>query len=489
MGGMDWLVRRPVAVISGAFVVGALAEAVAGEGKGIALFAALFSAAFGLAALLTPQRLPFLALASFLLGFSATRWRLPPLPPPLEAPFEGTVASTPLPMRYGYRLLLRLENSANFTSHGSQLVQLAVSADDPPPWRIGDRVKVHRFWGRPTEQRRHRFQHILWTGRTEATALEAKGTTNALPLPRLRERWRQLVFERWSQSLPERERTATLVALASIVFGMRTAAISEADERAFARSGLAHLFVPSGSQVTLLMGLAFLAYRSLGISPFPLLLLLLGFYLPITRGEPSIYRAVLMGLYAFTGWRWWRDVDWMTALWLSSAILVAVEPAMFHDVGFQLSYAATFGLFYASPLLRRWLFWLPDWMRFPVAATLSAQLFLTPVLVHYFGRVSLIAPFANLCAIFVASVALAAGFLSALLSLLSPLVAMPLSVIAGECAKLTVRMAHWFAAPSWASVLVPSISGWQMLLALLLLTALVAWVKNGSVPDESDGSP
>ncbi len=468
---VDWLFRRPVAVISAAFVFGAAAEAVIPEhAPAVPLTVALTVACVIVSSFAAPQRLLWLSLASFALGIGLTRSRLPPLSSPLTAPFEGTIASAPLPIRYGYRLLLCMPD-------GGAFVQVTVPSDEMPRWRIGDRVRVHRFWGRPTQRRRYRFQHILWAGRTDAEALERLDKSDAFVWAERRERWRQFVFARWQQSLPTFERTATLSSLASIVFGMRTVAVSDADERAFARSGLAHLFVPSGSQVTLLMGIAWLAHRFLGLPPFPLLAVLLGFYLPLTRSEPSIARAVLMGLYVFAGWHWWRDVDWHTALWLSSAVLVAFEPSMLGDVGFQLSYAATFGLLYASPIALRLLSWLPDWLRFPVAATLSAQLFLTPVLVYYFGRISVIAPLANLCAFIPASLALTLGFVSALLASVTPLAAMPVSFVAGELAKFIVRLAYWFSAPSWASIKVAPLSGWQTLLVLGLLTALVAWLK------------
>ncbi|MCX7969668.1 MAG: ComEC/Rec2 family competence protein, partial [Armatimonadetes bacterium] len=386
-------------------------------------------------------------------------------------PFDGIIASAPTLTKDGYRLLLQTNGA---------FAQVSVRTDELPNWQIGDLVRVEKFWGRTTTWRKMRFQKVFWVGRTEHDALRWLGNrSDAFAWRQRREKWRLFVFERWQQSLPMRERTSTMAALASIVFGMRTAAISEADEIAFARSGLAHLFVPSGSQVTLLMGLAWLANRTLNLPPFPLLILLLTFYLPLTRGEPSIFRAVLMGLYAFAGWRWFRDVDWQTSLWLSSAMIAAIEPAMIHDVGFQLSYAATFGLIYAAPLLMRWLSWLPEWLSFSLAATLSAQLFLTPVLVHYFGRVSIIAPIANLCAVVPASFALTLGFVSALISLISPSLAMPLSFAAGELAKFVVKMAHWFSSPHWASINVSQISGAQTLLALAVLTVFVAWLKQG----------
>lgn len=466
----DWITKRPLAVVSSAFVAGALAEAGLPEVNALLitwfmLIAFLLLGVFAFAS----NRLLGSAVFAFVLGLGITRYQLPDISTDLQPPFDGIVASAPTLIKDGYRLLLYVNNA---------FVQISVRTDELPRWRVGDSVRVGKFWGRVTNWRRMRFQRIFWFGWTEHKDLCWVGHhPNAFVWQQRREKWRKFVFERWQQSLPMRERTVTMAALASIVFGMRTVAISEADEIAFARSGLAHLFVPSGSQVTLLMGLAWLANRTLNLPPFPLLVLLVAFYLPLTRGEPSIYRAILMGFYAFAGWRWFRDIDWQTSLWLSSALLVAIEPAMLHDIGFQLSYAATFGLIYAAPLLFHWLSWLPKWLSFPFAATLSAQLFLTPVLVHYFGRISIIAPISNLVAFIPASFALTLGFISALISSVSPLLAMPISVIAGELAKLVVQMAHWFASPFWASVYVSQISGTQTLLALTALTAIVALLK------------
>ncbi|GBC98689.1 hypothetical protein HRbin17_01203 [bacterium HR17] len=470
----DWLVRRPLAVIGAAFSAGALLEAGLPEVKAV-LVIAFVLAAFSLLCSIAfpPQRLFWGTVCALALGCGLTRWRLPPVPPDLQPPFDGIVASAPLLTKDGYRLLLQVRNEQG----SDAFVQISIRTDELPQWQIGDVVRVEKFWGRATNWRRLRFQRIFWLGRAEHEVIRwLNHRHDAFVWQQKREQWRKFVFERWQRSLPMRERTATMAALASIVFGMRTVAVSEADEVAFTRSGLAHLFVPSGSQVTLLMGLAWLAYRTLNLPPLPLLLLLLSFYLPLTRGEPSIFRAVLMGLYAFGGWQWFRDVDWHTALWLSSALLIALEPAMLHDAGFQLSYAATFGLIYATPSLLRWLRWLPEWLWFPMAATLSAQLFLTPLLAHYFGRISVVAPVANWFALMPASAALTCGFVAALLSLAAPLLAMPLSLAAGEIAKWVVATAHLFAGFPYAVIHVAPLTGVQTLLLLMLLVGVTAWL-------------
>jgi len=68
------------------------------------------------------------------------------------------------------------------------------------------------------------------------------------------------------------------------------------------------------------------------------------------------------------------------------------------DLGFQLSFMATLGLAYISPLLEKYLEWLPKKfdLRGIAGATLGAQLAVLPLILYSFGRLSLIAPVANL---------------------------------------------------------------------------------------------
>ncbi|MFN3421964.1 MAG: ComEC/Rec2 family competence protein, partial [Armatimonadota bacterium] len=268
-------------MLGAAFSAGALLEAGLPEVKAVLIIAFVLVVFSFLCSIASPkQRLFWATVCALALGCGLTRWRLPPIPPDLQPPFDGVVASAPLLTKDGYRLLLQVRNG----QRNDAFVQISIRTDELPQWQTGDVLRVEKFWGRATNWRRLRFQRIFWLGRTEHEAIHwLNHQQDAFVWQQKRERWRKFVFERWQQSLPMREQTATMAALASIVFGMRTVAISEADEVAFARSGLAHLFVPSGSQVTLLMGLAWLANRALNLPPFPLLLLLLGFYLPSTR--------------------------------------------------------------------------------------------------------------------------------------------------------------------------------------------------------------
>lgn len=107
---MDWLERRPLAVISAAFVAGALAEAALPEKPFIVVASCLLGVlSLICAAFAARQRLFWMALFSLASGFSITRFRLPSTPQNLNPPFEGVVVASPLPVSSGYRLLLKVE--------------------------------------------------------------------------------------------------------------------------------------------------------------------------------------------------------------------------------------------------------------------------------------------------------------------------------------------------------------------------------------------
>ena len=87
------------------------------------------------------------------------------------------------------------------------------------------------------------------------------------------------------------------------------------------------------------------------------------------------------------------------ALALSAFVMILLDPFILRfDVGFQLSFLATIGLIYASPVLERRLKFLPNKLeiRSSLANSLAAQILVLPILLSNFGQFSLISPLANL---------------------------------------------------------------------------------------------
>ena len=84
------------------------------------------------------------------------------------------------------------------------------------------------------------------------------------------------------------------------------------------------------------------------------------------------------------------------------------------DIGFQLSFLATAGLVWLAPFFEKALKNLPKifGLREVLTATLSAQLAVLPILIVYFGQLSIISPLANLVVLLFIPLTMLVGFLA-----------------------------------------------------------------------------
>ncbi len=189
----------------------------------------------------------------------------------------------------------------------------------------------------------------------------------------------------------------------------------------FQRAGLAHLLAVSGLHVGFLVGAV--ALLPLGRWRYLLALLLLPLYLLLAGPSPSLVRASLMaglsllGLFLGLG-----GAGVLQGLGLALFLQLLLRPEAWLSLGFQLSYLAVLGLALVLPALRP-----PPgprgYLLGGLAASLAAQAFLAPLLLHRFGFLPLLGPLTNLLALPLVALLVPLGFLKLLLGgLLAPLV-------------------------------------------------------------------
>jgi competence protein ComEC len=94
-------------------------------------------------------------------------------------------------------------------------------------------------------------------------------------------------------------------------------------------------------------------------------------------------------------------------------------------VGFQLSSLATAGLIWFGAAMEARLHRWPGWLREPVALTLAAQITTLPVIVSTFGRLSLVAPLANVAVVPMVPMAMLACTVAAVVGAMQTLVQVP----------------------------------------------------------------
>ncbi|HTI28842.1 MAG TPA: ComEC/Rec2 family competence protein [Methylomirabilota bacterium] len=187
---------------------------------------------------------------------------------------------------------------------------------------------------------------------------------------------------------------------AGILLGVRSSIAPEVAD-AFAIAGLTHVVAISGWNIAIVAAIVGALLRPLEerrggrwLAPSAAAGTIAG-YVVLTGASPSVVRAALMAgammVARFGGSR----AHAASALCLAAVVMLVAAPSVLWDVGFQLSALATLGLilFGASieARLGRW----PTWLREPIALTMAAQLTTLPVVVASFGRLSLVAPLAN----------------------------------------------------------------------------------------------
>ncbi len=186
--------------------------------------------------------------------------------------------------------------------------------------------------------------------------------------------------------------------------------------QSFSITGLSHIVAISGYNITIIIALIYQLLRrcSLGRKQsFWLLITGVTLFTLLTGAQAATVRASLMGCTTLLAQYLGRLPSTFHTLLLSALLMVVQNPLiLLYDIGFQLSFLATVGLVYLSPLIERHLEFLPKKgeIKTIMAQTLAAILITAPLIIFYFKTFSVIAPLANLLILPTIPLVMALGF-------------------------------------------------------------------------------
>ena len=218
----------------------------------------------------------------------------------------------------------------------------------------------------------------------------------------------------------------------------------------FKNSGLAHLLVVSGFNVTILMAVVVFLLRRMGERiAFVGAGVSLIFFVAVAGAEAPILRAAIMGAVAGFGASTGRFGESRNLLFLAAFIIAIFNPQVVHsDVSFWLSGAATFGIILGmSPLWR-----ILNRMKVPqifgirmiLSLTISAQIAVLPLLGLHFGYFPLAGFFANVLAEPLVPLAMGFSALSAAAGFLPDFLARIFSIPAFGVLEVLLQIARFF---------------------------------------------
>ena len=232
--------------------------------------------------------------------------------------------------------------------------------------------------------------------------------------------------------------------------------LSDAWNSALTETGLRHVVAASGLHVHLLCSALCLLpgnRRWRGLLLLPLLLA----FAAVAGFTPSICRAALMEGILLLGPLFNRESDGLTSLSFALALLLGQNPYAAASVSLQLSFAAMFGLLTVCPALlgrmegRKGHPWLGK-LRDSLIITLGANVFTLPLVVHYFGTVSLLTPLSNLVVLWLLPLLLPLALLCGLGGWLCFPAGLVLAGPTGLLAELMLQLIRTLAAFPWSTL-------------------------------------
>jgi competence protein ComEC len=391
------------------------------------------------------------------------------------------------------------KNSETSTSNNTPITgHLLISASKYPPRNFGDRIEIQGILQTPAQF--DTFDYAAYLSRYGIYSVMYRpyikeslvGANNHLPLQE--NQWEKS-FYTYLLSTKKHFETAmnrtfpsepSSSFLAGLLLGSRKG-IPEQLSADFQTTGLTHIIAISGYNITIIVTLmmamlAKLGQRlSIGISAVAIILFTL-----FVGASPAVVRACIMGLIALVALRSNRKGNITIALLLTATLMVGYNPKiLLHDVGFQLSFLATMGLIYVSPIIEPYLKWIPEKfaLRESIVLTLSAQIMALPVILLNFQKLSIISPLANLL---VAGPIIPLAMLFGFLATLTSWIYLPIAKIIGFPSYLLlqyiVNMTQTIAKIPYASVDVTSFTKPFFIIYFIALTIYLIWYWKKKAP-------
>ena len=209
--------------------------------------------------------------------------------------------------------------------------------------------------------------------------------------------------------------------MSSMVLGRKAVDLPQDIRDRFIVSGLAHVLAASGFHVSLLLGIILKLTERVAAKPrLAIGLGILSVYLGLTGMQASVMRACLMGAGVLLALTMNTKVKPLGSLLLAAVIILLFDPLSIGDLGFKLSFLATFGLIVTLPQLQTKLDWLPSTIATLVAIPLAASVWVLPLLCYEFNTLATYSLLVNIICTPLIIVVSLGGMISAIAGLVIP---------------------------------------------------------------------
>jgi len=258
-------------------------------------------------------------------------------------------------------------------------------------------------------------------------------STEGMPVTEKFRRWAQVQLQR---GLPEQDERVEMIW--AMTLGIKRALSGEASEP-FLRTGTMHIFAVSGLHVACIAGFLLYLLQAAGMTREQagfITIPLIWFYTLATGWQSSAIRSALMFSVIVAGRMLKRPSDLVNSTAAAAILLLLFQPEQLFQAGFQLSFAVVASIGLLMPMLERmrpeffppdpllpqalwpkWRLWVNPAWRFgtvALAVSIASWIGAMPIVAYYFNIVTPNSFVANLVAVPLSTVSLAATVMSLL---------------------------------------------------------------------------
>lgn len=257
----------------------------------------------------------------------------------------------------------------------------------------------------------------------------------------------------------------------------------------FVKTGIIHITAISGFNITIIIKIFADFLKQFGrVYSFWIGTTAIIIFTIIVGGQASIVRASIMGWLFLLARFSYRLPYVYTALIFSALLMVIQDNTVFSDIGFLLSFGSMLGLIYISPIVTavfgKYFNRIPKIISNILIETISAQIAVAPIIIHYFGQISLISPVVNLLVLPVIPLSMLLSFLTFILALINIQVATAIGVPLMLVSKYTVSVATFFSRFSSASVNTDKINWLITILIYIIMLVSILIIRKKYYEEE-----
>ncbi len=249
----------------------------------------------------------------------------------------------------------------------------------------------------------------------------------------------------------------------------------------FRKTGVIHIVVLSGYNITIVVEAIM---RILSFIPRVISMSLGGvsiiLFAIMVGGGATVVRASVMALLVMLARATGRPHEITVALFVAGFVMILINPKILvFDPSFQLSFMATLGLIYLSPMIEEYFRFVPTkWqLREFATATIATQIFVLPLLLYKIGEISVVALPVNLLVLMFIPVTMFFGFITGVVGLLSTTLSLPFATVSYWLLAYELKVVDIFASIPFASLGVKYFPLWLMLVIYVIYFFIILKFK------------